>query len=729
MQYVDAHAAQLGKRVSPSFLIGTATKMTSNSRRDFLRAAAQAAGAATAMGVLPAGIRNALALPANNATGSIEDVQHIVILMQENRSFDHYFGTLRGVRGYGDTRTIRLPSGKPVWYQPLAANAGYVLPFRPSAPDLGLQFLQDLPHDWSTTHAAWNGGRYDQWVPSKGTTTMAYLTRQDIPYHYQLADAFTICDGYHCSGMTPTDPNRYYMWTGWVGNDGNGGGPVIDNAEAGYAWSTYPEVLEAAGISWKIYQDVGTGLDANGSWGWTQDAYIGNYGDNSLLYFNQYRNAQLGSPLYQKARTGTNVAAGGNYFDILKQDVQNNTLPQVSWIVAPEAYSEHPNWPANYGAWYVDQVLQILTSNPEIWSKTAVFITYDENDGFFDHIAPPFASSSGTTGLSTVSTENEYFAGNANNAAGPYGLGPRVPMIVVSPWTKGGWVCSEVFDHTSIIRFIEKRFQHHANVAEANITAWRRTVCGDLTSAFNFATPNDAFPALPSTTGYVPPDTQRHPDYVPLPPAVQAVPKQEPGTRAARALPYELFAHGLVDERDRAFALHLINTGDAGANFLVYAAASIDAPRSYTVQAGKRLVDRLTVNASGSYDFTVHGPNGFLRRFAGALTDMSGLNSSERAAPEVGEGYDVANGNMLLRLKNLGTARCEFTIVNAYDAGTVIKRSVRGGDNADLNLDLRAFHGWYDVTVTVDSIATFRRRLAGHVETGRASVSDPALGS
>ncbi len=259
--------------------------MTSTSRRDFLRAAAQAAGAATAMGIMPAGIRNALAIPANDATRSIEDIEHIVILMQENRSFDHYFGTLRSVRGYGDRRAITLPNGNPVWYQPLAAGAGYVLPFHPSAPDLGLQFLQDLPHDWTTTHTAWNGGRYDQWVPAKGTTTMAYLTRQDIPFHYQLADAFTICDAYHCSGMTPTDPNRYYMWTGWVGNDGNGGGPVIDNAEAGYGWSTYPEVLQAAGISWKVYQDIGTGLDANGSWGWTQDAYIGNYGDNSLLYF------------------------------------------------------------------------------------------------------------------------------------------------------------------------------------------------------------------------------------------------------------------------------------------------------------------------------------------------------------------------------------------------------------------------------------------------------------
>jgi phospholipase C len=147
-----------------------------------------------------------------------------------------------------------------------------------------------------------------------------------------------------------------------------------------------------------------------------------------------------------------------HYFDILKRDVQANTLPQVSWIVAPEAYSEHPNWPTNYGAWYIDQVLQVLTSNPEVWSKTVLLINYDENDSFFDHLAPPFAPASSANGLSTVDTSYEFFAGNATYAAGPYRLGPRVPMIAVSPWSKGGYVCSEVFDHTSVIRFIEQRF-------------------------------------------------------------------------------------------------------------------------------------------------------------------------------------------------------------------------------------------------------------------------------
>src|SRR5580692_1081619 len=382
-------------------------------RRTFLQLLSASAASAT----FPASISRALEIPAHHRTGTIEDVEHIVFMMQENRSFDHYLGTLRGVRGFGDPRTIKLPSGKSVWYQPDATHPdGFVLPFHPTAPDLGLQFIEDLAHDWTTTHAAWNDGKYDQWVPQKTATTMAHLTRSDIPYHYALADAFTVCDAYHCSLLGATDPNRYHMWTGWVGNDGKNGGPVVDNAEAGYDWSTYPELLENAGVSWKIYQDIGEGLNASGFWGWTGDKpYIGNYGDNSLLYFHQYQNAPQGSPLAEKARTGTNILNSGTLFDIFKQDVSSGNLPQVSWLVAPEAYTEHPNWPANYGAWYVSQILDILTANSDVWSKTAFFLMYDENDGFFDHVPPPVPPMSRAQGISTVDITDEIFPGSAEH--------------------------------------------------------------------------------------------------------------------------------------------------------------------------------------------------------------------------------------------------------------------------------------------------------------------------
>jgi len=397
-------------------------------------------GAPAIAAALPLDLSRALAIPANNRTRSINDVEHVVFLMQENRSFDHYFGTLRGVRGFADPHPVLLPSGKTVWHQP--NGAGELLPFRPEVPDLGQTFLPDPPHGWNDTHAAWNGGRYDRWVPNKGVTTMTYHARQDLPYQFALADAFTVCDNYFCSLMGPTDPNRYHMWTGWVGNDGTGGGPVITNAEAGYDWSTYPERLERAGVSWKVYQDVGVGLDAAGSWGWTEDPFIGNYGDNSLLCFHRYQNALPGTPLADKARTGTEIRALGRDPEALltdfRADVAQGRLPAVSWIVAPEAYSEHPNWEPDYGSWYVSQVVDILAANPDVWSRMVLFVTYDEEGGFFDHLVPPTPPQTRAYGLSTVPVTNEIFPGDATHPAGPYGLGMRVPTIIVSPWTRGG---------------------------------------------------------------------------------------------------------------------------------------------------------------------------------------------------------------------------------------------------------------------------------------------------
>ncbi len=313
-------------------------------RRRFL----ELAGGSVAATVLSDSIARALAIPANRATRSLRDVEHIVVLTQENRAFDHYFGVMRGVRGFGDPHPVTLPSGRPVWYQ--ADGATVVPPFRPAPPpglpDLGLAFIEDLDHNWDPTHQMFNGGNWDQWLPTKTTTCMAHMHRSDLPFHYALADAFTVCDAYHCSTLGPTDPNRYYMWTGWDGNDGKGGGPVIANDELGYSWQTYPERLQAAGISWKVYQDIGNGLDAAGVWGFTSNPYIGNFGDNSLLYFLNYQNAVPGSPLYEGARTGTDVKDGGGLFDILAADVTRGQLPSVSWIAAPEAFTEHPPWPA-----------------------------------------------------------------------------------------------------------------------------------------------------------------------------------------------------------------------------------------------------------------------------------------------------------------------------------------------------------------------------------------------
>jgi phospholipase C len=689
--------------------------MADTDRRTFLKLMGTGALAVA----VPPSIRKAVAVPANNKTKSIRDVEHVVFLMQENRSFDHYFGTLKGVRGFNDPHPIALPSGRPVWNQPY--SGGELLPFRPDVPDMGKTFLPDPPHGWTDTHAAWNGGRMDQFVPNKGLDTMTYHTRDDIPYQYALADAFTICDAYHCSLLGPTDPNRYHMWTGWVGNDGVGGGPVIANDELGYDWSTYPERLERNGISWKVYQDIGVGLTAEGFWGWTGDQpYIGNYGDNALLYFHQYQNAQPGNPLADKAKTGTNIANNSDkyaFFDTFRRDVESGGLPQVSWIVAPEAYTEHPNWAPDFGAWYVSNVIDILADNPDVWSKTVLFVMYDEEGGFFDHMPPPVPAASPALGGSTVSVVNEIYPGSSRFATGPYGLGMRVPMIVVSPWSRGGYVNSQLFDHTSLIRFVEARFGHgNPDLIESNITPWRRAVVGDLTSAFDFRDPNNRFPRLPDTSGFKPPTSDRYPDLDVVAPATSSLPAQERGVKPARALPYSLQAHATV-LGDGSLRIDFADRGDQAAVFQVWSANPADAPRSYTVEAGKRLDGAWTPSAGG-YDLTVQGPNGFVRRFQGG-------SGPGRARLDVVA--DEHGGDLKVTIANPTNQRTTVRLTDHY-TGARTDRPLQPRGTWTTQISTNRLFGWYDVTVSAPSDAGFAYRLAGHVEDGKDSASDPAMG-
>ena len=351
---------------------------------------------------------------------------------------------------------------------------------------------------------------------------------------------------------------------------------------------------------------------------------------------------------------------------------------------------------------------------------------YDENDGFFDHMVPPTPPKSRAEGISTVGTTNELFAGSARYPAsqytpGPYGLGVRVPMIAVSPWSKGGWVNSEVFDHTSLIRFVERRFgRHNPGLIESNITAWRRTVAGDLTSAFNFASPHDATASLPSTVAYVPPDSVRHPDFSPAPPASQALPQQEPGTRPARALPYELSVHGEVNGLQGNIQLYFRNSGKAGAFFQVRFGDGLTDPRGYTLGAGDEASD--TFGASGnSYDLSVFGPNGFLRTFAGGVAARSANLTVKTEYDEDSEGIELV-------IHNHSSSAEKVTITEAY-SGKTSAHHVQPHSSFTHYSELHKSFGWYDFTVQADSDASFQRRLAGHVETGRDSVTDPAIGA
>jgi phospholipase C len=746
--------------------------MEKTDRRTILRAM----GAAALGAAFPESILRALAIEPKIVTGTIKDVKHIVVLMQENRSFDHYFGSLRGVRGFDDPRAVTLPSGNSVFQQPNGANT--LLPFRPPQPFLGYQFTGDLPHNWSDAHGAWNGGNNDNWVAAKGSIeTMAFVERSDIPFHYALADAFTICDNYHCSIMGPTDPNRYYLWTGWVGQNGtqtdtlqqpfsgatpgtftlaagpstgNGvlpGGPVVNNDEQGYNWLTYPERLEAAGVSWKIYQDVGLGLTPEQFEGFTDNPFIGNFGDASTLYFLQYQNAQPGSALFEKARTGTNLFNGGAFnggslFQQLQNDVMKNTLPEVSWVVAPQAYCEHPTFPPNWGAWYISNVLDALTANPEVWASTVFIVNFDENDGFFDHLIAPTPPTSAANGASTVDTVNELYPGVSgvkNFAPGPYGLGARVPCFVVSPWSRGGWACSQVFDHTSVIQFIEKRF----GVTESHITPWRRAISGDLTSALNFRVADPRPPKLPNTDSFVSfvsggaltPVTQATIEAGKQPaanipitvPAVQTMPTQEPGLRLARALPYRLRADATVDIAAQTVSIAFENDGTVGAFFHVRSAEGAEnsgkgtGPWGYTVDPAKRVLsDRWSPTAGTTYDLSVYGPNGFFRRVAGGLTRTS-ANLEVRVIPE------LVGAALVLVIENLATWATTVSITNQYTKRLEHFHLAPRG-RVDVPVLIETSFRWYDLIVTDSTDASFVRHYAGHVENGFDSVSDPHIG-
>jgi phospholipase C len=285
-------------------------------------------------------------------------------------------------------------------------------------------------------------------------------------------------------------------------------------------------------------------------------------------------------------------------------------------------------------------------------------------------------------------------------------------MIVVSPWSTGGYTCSEVFDHTSIIRFMERRFGVH----EPNISPWRRAICGDLSSAFDFGTEETRPARLPDTTAYQPPDNVRHPDYVPTPPAVGSVPGQERGARRTRPLPYAPSVDGAVVAGGK-YSLTFQSGNSAAAQFLITSANRSDGPWTYTTGAGRTLSDTWnTAYSSGVYDLSVFGPNGFLRSFKG----------KPGAGPEVKARHNASTGDLDLALTNTGKTEVTFTITNSY-GGRSKQLKLRAGGTTTYRVDLSQSKRWYDVSVVAAGDSAFLRRFAGHVETGEPGVSDPAI--
>ena len=792
--------------------------------------------------------------PTPTNAGSINDIEHIVLFMQENRAFDHYFGKMKGVRGFNDRSAPLLPNKKPQFHQslpdpnrkitqctgstctnmdqgkkcypgmpgsenktwtccytkwvegehvtcpttpPLATScegaktlqecsienqickqgtkgagpngnrccggwwnnnanttcppappkADYMLPFHVNLSSTSGECMAAPEMDYRADIGMWNNGKMDQWnIARIAGYGMSYFERSDLPYYYELADAFTIGDQHFQSTLTQTCPNRMHLFSGsnnnlWNRKERGSGGPLndtymmLDNSEPdpGWDWPTMAETLEDAGVSWKVYME--------------ED----NFDDNGFAWFKNFQHAEPGNPLYDKGmvRVPTN--------DLVKsfeEDVKNDALPQVTWLIAPANQSEHAtNHPAA-GEDLSARLLRVMQDNPEIYKKTAFIINYDEGGQFFDHLVPPTPHVDATDGKSTMTTLGEittetYVSVPPGN---PIGLGFRVPLIIVSPWTrvKGGAVYSEVVDHTSLIQFVEKRF----NVTCPNISPWRRAITGDLTHAFDFVSePDLSWPLLPDTSSFVAAADKECAD-LPSPrvPIQQSMPSQEEGTKVARPLPYQFDIQDSFSSDGKSLTLTMKNIGTAGVVFHVYDYSTsdgkgMDPPKKYSIEAGKELNDtwKMVVDdgaKNGGFDLGLYGPNGFVRLYQG------GLNHHNNNVDEGNRGrmIDIAmkedtNGqNMIFTASppssNDNNDDCTFSteiIDNAYHLGGPWKLNP---DKIILSqtINIASSGNWYDFTVETtttctsnNNMNTFARTFMGKMETGQQTITDPAM--
>jgi phospholipase C len=839
-----------------------------DTRREFIKKASILSGGTGLLHILPPAIQKALAI--NPAPGSTYlDAEHIVLLMQENRSFDHTYGTLQGVRGFNDPRAITLPNKNPVWLQ-MNEKGETFAPFRFDIKGTKVTWMSSLPHSWADQVDARNNGKYDQWLISKRSghreyaampLTMGYYSREDIPFYYSLADAFTVCDHNFCSSLTGTTPNRLYFWTGTIREKPDAQSMArVWNDDADYdtmaGWKTFPERLEENGISWKVYQNeisAGVGFTAE------EDAWLGNFTDNALEFFTQYQVKlsaeyiahlpkaaaqlkeaiskqqqlmtagtppadssekisqrieqlekqlaeneadqkqytrerynrlsptekaihdkafatnrkdpfyhQLTSLTYQDGNAQRQVQIPkGDVLHQFREDVNNGQLPTVSWIVAPENFSDHPG-AAWYGAWYISEVMDILTKNPEVWKKTIFILTYDENDGYFDHLppfVPPHPDKPGS-GLSSknIPTHEEHVGlqqqSNPKRAReSAIGLGYRVPLVIASPWSRGGWVNSEVFDHTSSLQFLEKFLSHKTGkkIEEPNISAWRRHMCGDLTSVFRayngeklakpaFLDKEDFIESIHKAQFKNPPSNFKAltPQEIAaahqLPGMASFMPVQEKGIRSSCALPYELYVDATIHPGNQSIGItftaanQVFGQAAAGAPFHVYAPGMYKQEAvkawAYAVAAGDTLNDKWLMNdfENNLYHLRVYGPNGFFREFAGTPADPLVHVTARYSQPKKGS----PTGNIMLHLFNASNQPQVIEITdNSYKTPKrtlTIQPTTSAKRQATVILTLAASFHWYDFTVSIKGHPHYQRRYAGRVETGKAGKSDPLMG-
>ena len=582
---------------------------------------------------LAASISRAAEIAAHTRNHSIADVEHVVVLALRNRSFDHCFGTLNGVRGFSDPRVAQIANGKPQW---LKASAGIE---RDPCP------ANHVVHGLGDDQGAGVG-------MLSGVAAMSYLTRVELPFLFALADAFTICDAYY--------------------------GTTFDNSASCQSLLGPPSC----------------GVDNLANLGGRQQAAI-----SSTVY------RDGGPPQH---------GLGDSVFDVLREDVICARLAQVSWLSLPDINAKLPERPGYDSAWDIAQVLDALTANPDVWSRTVLFINAAQAGGYFDHLVPPAPFAAGTQAQ----------VGGDDRCQSDFSeMAMRAPMLVVSPWSRGGYVNSQVFDHSSVMRFIERRFGRHCQASfPTPVMPWRSAVAGDLTSAFNFGRPNAALLPLPRTVSYLPARKAPYPDDIVIGARTVEHPRQERGVRRTRALPYRLEARGMLQPMADNFVIEFSNRGQAAAVFRVCASRATIAPRSYTVEAGDHLKDSWALAADGHYDFTVHGPNGFLRAFKGRV-----LAACDALLEAHIECRHERRKELLLSVANFGKASKTIRIRDNY-TGDAVDKSLSPDDILNRCLGCTPQFGWYDLVVTSDEDANFCWQFAGHIEDGRDSVSDPALG-
>ncbi|RXF67870.1 phosphocholine-specific phospholipase C [Arcticibacter tournemirensis] len=846
---------------------------TTESRREFIKKAGLLAGAAGLFSVFPSAIQKALAIEADPGTTYL-DAEHVVFLMQENRSFDHCYGALKGVRGFNDPRAIELPNRNPVWLQTNTEGKTFA-PFRLDIKNSKATWMGSLPHSWSDQVDARNNGRFDTWLTAKKAgnkdyshmpLTLGYYDRQDIPFYYALADAFTVCDQHFCSSLTGTSANRSYFWSGIIRENPHDekSKAHVWNHEINYKdvnWPTFPERLEQAGISWKVYQNE---LSVPVGFNDEEDNWLANFTDNNLEFHKQYHvrfhpahlawleeradnlpgeiksledkleskpsDSNISKELDKKksllnevmeARKTYNKEAferlpdfeksihrrafvtnehdpdyhklstihyeehgenrevkvpEGDIFHQFRLDAENNRLPAVSWLVAPCAFSDHPGSPW-YGAWYVSEALDILTKNPDIWKKTIFILTYDENDGYFDHVppfTPPHSARPETGAVSKgIDTRAEWVTMDQEKARtdnvgsrreSPIGLGYRVPLVIASPWTKGGWVNSEVFDLTSSLQFLEHFLSSKTGkaVREPNITDWRRTVCGDLSSVFrplnkeniaplSFLKRDEVIEGIfeaqfkPLPGNFKALNAEEIRQVRENPSASSLLPGQEKGVRPACAIPYELYADSRLN-KDRKKVVVSFRAGkevfgekSAGAAFNVYSPVKFRLGNdndyetmhnwSFAVKAGDVVSYEWDLGSfeNGTYNLRSYGVNGFFREFYGDAGDpeIEVTTSCER----INDSKSKISQNLILNFKNKSSSESYRLEIEdkSYGAGKIAV-VLPPASALDKVINLKKSSGWYDLSIKANGFSTFGKRYAGHVENGKGSISDPLMG-